>query len=123
MSAILLCQVYHKRMLERRRLSKYAAVPGDDEYNADADLELGNLDQERGVVDVEPPLYSEGAGAGVARGKSIEAELDTWDENAEDAWDEDETTGEEGGVHTPSHSSASGPSEVEPVPKIKLSKD
>lgn len=59
-------------MLERRRVRKnYTAVPGDD----DADLELG-----------------EGHENGVSGGPShptLEQEVDDWDENAEDHWDEE----------------------------------
>ncbi len=80
-------------MLERKRLAKqYAIVPGDEE----ADLELGEGvgSQESGVLASTP-------------GPSLEAEVDNWDENAEDAWDEDGVAGTDGdGPKTPSASSA-----------------
>ncbi|KAJ6441149.1 VanZ like family protein [Purpureocillium lavendulum] len=67
-----LCYWYHKRMLERRRQRKtYNAVPGED---AD-DVELGQ-DQETGVTD------------GPSRGLTLEQEVDNWDENAPDDWDD-----------------------------------
>lgn len=66
-SAIVLCNWYHKRMLERKRAARgYGAVAGDDH---ELDIELG-----------------EGIGAqetGVER-STIEEDLDRWDENAED---------------------------------------
>lgn len=73
--AVALCTWYHKRMLERRRQRKhYNAVPGEDE----ADLELGE-GHETGVVDAQ------------TRPRTLEDEVDNWDENQVDEWDEDET--------------------------------
>ena len=93
--AIALCAWYHNRMLERKRLAKnYHTVPGD----ADLDLELGE-----GVGPQESGTTSEGPG------RTVEEELDNWDENAEDAWDEEEHaagTDEGEGLKTPSASSA-----------------
>jgi hypothetical protein len=82
-------------MLERKRLAKnYHAVPGD----GDLDLELGEGigPQESGTT-------------GGAPTRTVEDELDNWDENAEDGWDEDEhTAGTDEGesLKTPSASSA-----------------
>ncbi|KAI9757639.1 MAG: hypothetical protein M4579_003363 [Chaenotheca gracillima] len=71
--ALGLCSWYHKRMLERKRQAKnYQAVPGEE------DLELGEAGlgpQESGVTDGGP---------------SLEEEVDNWDENVEDNWDEEE---------------------------------
>ncbi|KAF1920562.1 hypothetical protein BDU57DRAFT_583946 [Ampelomyces quisqualis] len=67
-SALALCNWYHKRMLERKRAARgYGAVPGED----DLDVELGESteSQESGVV--RP---------------TVDEELEHWDENAED-WD------------------------------------
>lgn len=70
-----LCSWYHKRMLERRRQQKtYNAVPGDDTE----DVELGE-GQESGIVD-----------AGPSRGRTLEEEVDNWDEHAPDDWEEEE---------------------------------
>ncbi|CAG9991446.1 unnamed protein product [Clonostachys byssicola] len=69
-----LCAWYHKRMLDRRRQRKtYNAVPGEDE----ADLELGE-GHETGVADEAP------------RSRTLEEEVDNWDENAQDDWDEED---------------------------------
>lgn len=76
-----ICTWYHKRMLERRRAARqYAAVPGDDDEAGDVELGEGIGAHETGVVD----LGSEA--------RSLEDEVDNWDENAEDAWDEDDRT-------------------------------
>jgi len=101
LAALGLSSWYHKRMLERKRINKhYMAVPADGD---DHDLELGEGlgGQESGVV------HHETAPAAV----SLEAELDNWDENAEDAWDEADqatrTNSTEGdGPKIPSASSA-----------------
>lgn len=72
-----LCSLYHKRMLERRRQRKsYTAVPGEE----DADIELGE-GQETGIVSED-----------LTRGRTLEQEVDGWDENAVDNWDEDDIT-------------------------------
>ncbi|CRK15955.1 hypothetical protein BN1723_010864 [Verticillium longisporum] len=70
-----LCTWYHKRMIERRRAQRgYGAVAGEDD-GEDLEMGVGGL-QEDGVVDA--------AGA-----RSLEDEVDNWDENAVDEWDED----------------------------------
>ncbi|TGO42114.1 hypothetical protein BHYA_0012g00290 [Botrytis hyacinthi] len=103
LAGVALCSWYHLRMLERKRLAKtYHVVPGDEEQ----DLELG-----------------EGMGAqesGVATAsRTLDEEVDNWDENMEDAWDEgeqadvvDSVEGE--GLKTPS---ASSTGEVDGDPK------
>ena len=69
-----LCTWYHKRMLERKRQRKtYNAVPGED----DEDVELGE-GHETGVIDTAP------------RGRTLEEEVDNWDEHAVDDWDDGE---------------------------------
>lgn len=82
-------------MLERKRLAKtYQIVPGDDERDLELGEGIGAGAQESGTTDASTTL---------------ENEVDNWDENVEDAWDEDEhTTGtDEGdGPKTPSASSA-----------------
>lgn len=102
LAGIALCSWYHLRMLERKRLAKtYHVVPGDE----DQDLELGEGvgAQENGVT---------------AASRTLDEEVDNWDENMEDAWDEDENAGEvdnaEEGLKTPSASSAG---EVDGDPK------
>ena len=89
LGAIALSSWYHMRMLERKRLAKnYQIVPGEE------DVELG-----------EGVGLQESGTTGVQR--SLDQEVDNWDENAPDNWDEDEPTGtDEGdGPKTPSASS------------------
>ncbi|KAI0007899.1 hypothetical protein F4779DRAFT_481038 [Xylariaceae sp. FL0662B] len=79
LAALGLCTWYHMRMLERKRLRRqYNAVPGEDA----ADLELGEGvgHQEEGVM----------SAAGNERAATLEEQVDNWDENAVDAWDDDE---------------------------------
>jgi len=98
LAALALSSWYHMRMLERKRLAKhYQVVPGDEE----ADLELGEGvgAQESGTV------------GAAAAAPTLEQEVDNWDENIDDAWDEEEhatgTDSAEGdGPKTPSASSA-----------------
>ncbi|KAK2038677.1 VanZ like family protein [Colletotrichum somersetense] len=87
-----LCSWYHKRMLERKRRTKmYQAVPGED----DADVELGE-GHETGVVDSSGAR--DGASGADTGGRSLEQEVDNWDENQVDDWDEDGADGDIGGV-------------------------
>jgi len=65
-------------MLERRRAArKYNVVPGEDE-DEEHDVELGVVGQETGSIPA-------------SQSPDVTAELDNWDENADD-WDEDEQT-------------------------------
>lgn len=73
LSGLGLCTWYHQRMLERRRARRqYNVVPGEE----DGDLELGD-GHESGVVhgNEDPP-------------RTLEDEVDNWDENAMDDWDD-----------------------------------
>lgn len=83
-------------MLERKRLAKtYHVVPGDE----DQDVELGEGAgaQESGVTDAP---------------RTLDDEVDNWDENIEDAWDEDDNAdGAEG--EASKKPSASSPGEVD----------
>ncbi|RSL90665.1 hypothetical protein CDV31_015635 [Fusarium ambrosium] len=71
-----LCTWYHKRMLERKRQRRrYTAVPGEDQ----GDVELGE-GHETGVVE------------GPSRSRTLEEEVDNWDENhIDEDWDEEES--------------------------------
>lgn len=81
LAGIGLCSWYHKRMLERKRQRKtYNAVPGEDT----GDVELGE-GHETGVDD------------GPSRGRTLEDEVDNWDENAPDDWEEEDVTAGAGG--------------------------
>ncbi|RCI11346.1 hypothetical protein L249_7605 [Ophiocordyceps polyrhachis-furcata BCC 54312] len=69
-----LCSWYHRRMLERRRKRKqYTAVPDEE------GVEL-SPDHEAGVTD------------GPSLPRTLEEEVDNWNENAADDWDGDITT-------------------------------
>ncbi|KAK3486627.1 uncharacterized protein B0T23DRAFT_229783 [Neurospora hispaniola] len=104
-----LCGWYHKRMLERRRVRKYTAVPtGEDIPEGDVDLELGEVrrsgEHEEGVVvaaaaaaSVPAAAASPAAATATAKNMSLEEELDNWDENAVDAWDDGDDVGDVGG--------------------------
>ncbi|KAI9147748.1 hypothetical protein HJFPF1_12779 [Paramyrothecium foliicola] len=72
-----ICTWYHQRMLDRRRQRKvYNAVPGEDVD----DVELGD-GHETGIVE------------GSSRSRTLEEEVDNWDENAVDQWDDDNEQG------------------------------
>ncbi|KAI0096295.1 hypothetical protein GGR51DRAFT_543708 [Nemania sp. FL0031] len=77
-----LCSWYHQRMLERKRQRRYSAVPGDEPTDLELGEGLGLGEQEEGItsVDAEP----------AARTRTLEEEVDNWDENAVDNWDEDD---------------------------------
>ncbi|KAG5924380.1 hypothetical protein E4U61_000655 [Claviceps capensis] len=78
-----LCSLYHKRMLERKRNQKaYNAVPGEDEE----DVELRAC-QETGITVAD--VHS-------SQPRSLEEEVDNWDENATDKWDNEEGTASAG---------------------------
>ncbi|KAG5945180.1 hypothetical protein E4U59_006276 [Claviceps monticola] len=78
-----LCSLYHKRMLERKRNQKaYNAVPGEDEE----DVELMAC-QETGITVAD--VHS-------SQPRSLEEEVDNWDENATDEWDNEEGTASAG---------------------------
>ncbi len=101
LAGVALCSWYHLRMLERKRLAKqYQVVPGED------DLELGEGVglQESGTVSA-----AAAAGAPAPPARTLDEEVDNWDENLEDNWDDEEhatTDSAEGaGPNTPSASS------------------
>lgn len=92
LAALGLCSWYHKRMLERRRSRKhYDAVPGEE---GDEDVELGETvfggEQEQGVVVGEPEGAAHTSNGGGKGSSTLEEEVDNWDENAVDAWEEDD---------------------------------
>lgn len=88
-----LCSWYHKRMLDRRRSRKqYGAIPGGE---GGEDIELGDPvfggDHEEGVIVSEPESSVPGTSTGAGKGSmTLEEEVDNWDENVVDAWDEDD---------------------------------
>ncbi|KAJ6019035.1 hypothetical protein N7499_009811 [Penicillium canescens] len=78
LSAIGLCGWYHRRMMERRRQSRYGLMEDGTE-----DVELGGVanSSRRESVTMGPQE------SGVT---SLEQEVDNWDENAVDNWDTEE---------------------------------
>lgn len=75
LGAIGLCGWYHRRMMERRRQSRYGLM--DD----------GTQDIELGGVDGNSSRDSEVIGPQESGVMSLEQEVDNWDENAVDNWD------------------------------------
>ncbi|KIV94637.1 hypothetical protein PV10_02385 [Exophiala mesophila] len=87
LAALGLCSAYHKRAAERRRKAKYSVLTDE------GDLELGE-----GVNgDVARPGDDPDLETGVtAAPRTVEEELDNWDENVPDeAWDDDDNTSAE----------------------------
>ena len=103
LAALFLASQYHRRAAERRRKAKYSALTGDGLEGED--LELG----EGANGDLRRPNTEDQETGTVAR--TVEEELDNWDENApDDAWDEDDdaTTSGQNTKVTPSTSSVEG---------------
>lgn len=96
-AAVGLCAWYHKRMLERKRVRKYTAVPTGEGGEGGEDLELGEgpgigggSGSGSGLGGHEEGVIG-GSGAEGQRGSlTLEEEVDNWDENDVDAWDEDD---------------------------------
>ncbi|CAI7577246.1 unnamed protein product [Penicillium pancosmium] len=82
LGAIGICGWYHRRMLERRRASRYGMVDG----NADDDVELGTGVGARSREE-------EGMGPQESGVTNLEQEVDNWDENAVDNWDTEDGPG------------------------------
>ncbi|KAK4458555.1 hypothetical protein QBC42DRAFT_276526 [Cladorrhinum samala] len=101
-----LCSWYHKRMLERKRVRRYTAVPGEEgqEEEEEEDLELGEglgvgaRDEEEGHEEgvVTAAVAPAAADGGQKKSTSLEEEVDNWDENEIDAWDEEDDLGDLG---------------------------
>jgi len=102
--ALGLASWYHRRSAERRRRAKYSVLEGNVQ-DGEEDVELGEGSGLRGG-DSEP----ERENGIIAAPKTVEEELDNWDENAEDeAWDEDDaTTGDSAGAKITPESSSVG---------------
>lgn len=73
LGAIGLCGWYHRRMLDRRRKTRYNMME-----NGEEDVELGG---------VGPSHDDEGLGPQENGVMNLEREVDNWDENAVDNWD------------------------------------
>ncbi|KAL5334031.1 hypothetical protein BJX70DRAFT_35474 [Aspergillus crustosus] len=79
LGAVGLCSWYHRRMLERRRKSRFGSL-GE---NGAEDVELG----------LSPGHDEDGLGAQESGVMNIEQEVDNWDENAVDNWDTEDGDG------------------------------
>jgi len=92
-------------MLERRRRNKqhYDAVPGGEEdleglEGGERDLELGEGfgQQETGRIEGEGSAAAAStAQAGEGAKRTVTEELDNWDENVEDEWEEADADADE----------------------------
>ena len=117
LAALGLASGYHKRSVERRRRAKYSALTGEGvEIGDEEDLELGegmgvgagaggtgSAVQETGVVSIDGPK------------RTVEEELDHWDENQPDDWSDEENADITNGViakMTPATSSADSSEEL-----------
>ncbi|KAK2754065.1 hypothetical protein FQN54_007234 [Arachnomyces sp. PD_36] len=95
LGAVGLCSWYHRRMLERRRKARFGTLV---DGAATDDVELG-----------VNPSSSSGLGAQESGTTTLEQEVDNWDENAVDNWEDgDDADGDGNGPKTPGSSSADG---------------
>lgn len=108
-----LCTTYHKRQLERRRRAKYSALTGDGLAEEEMELDESGtgIPQHRVNPEDVEALAADGQETGILRQLSatvpaetktktkqtVEEEVDNWDENAEDEWDDDDDIGVAGG--------------------------
>lgn len=107
LSALALANAYARRAAERRRRAKFAALLGE----GDADVELG---EGPGIGAAGDELGRTGGQETGVVARTVEEELDNWDENVpDDAWDEDEDDGLGAKKMTPATSTA-GSEEVTP---------
>lgn len=88
--AVGLCNWYHRRMMERRRQSRYGMMEEGTE-----DVELGVVGNSRRDSETMDPQES-----GVM---SLEQEVDNWDENAVETWDTEEAPSPEREAAPPSY--------------------
>lgn len=106
LGALGLANAYARRAAERRRRAKFAALLGEGD-----DLELG---EGPGIGEANGDLGGPSAQESGVMQRSVEEELDNWDENIpDDAWDEDDEDGPGGKKMTPATSSA-GSEDVTP---------
>ncbi len=104
LAALGLASAYHRRSLERRRKAKYSALTGEG-IEGEQDLELGEAGIGLGLSNAGRDESQQTEVTPIAP-KTIEEELEHWDENAEDdAWDEDDDRSTAGTKITPASSS------------------
>ncbi|KAL1957980.1 hypothetical protein VTO42DRAFT_5372 [Malbranchea cinnamomea] len=80
LGAIGLCTWYHKRMLERRRKARFGALL--EEAHEDVELGLSSVNEENHIGPQETGVTT------TTTTRTLEQEVDNWDENAVDEWDE-----------------------------------
>lgn len=91
LAALALATAYHRRSAERRRRAKYSALTGEGIDVDDLELGVSAIRPEPGSTEDEAGQQT---GFVSTAAKSVEEELDHWDENAEDdIWDEDDAMG------------------------------
>lgn len=124
LAGLALCSWYHKRMLERRRLRRYRAVStagnGDRDRDgvvvgaAEGDLELGEgpgiVGAAGGHEEGVTAVGTTGPGDG-QRTTTLEEEVDNWDENAVDAWDDGDDSGDAAAAAAPGKGAEAGGSQ------------
>lgn len=128
LAALGLATSYHKRSIERRRRAKYSALTGEGIEDDDEDLELGEgpgLGSSRTAAhEDEPGVVSlDGPRASVSKTKTVEEELDNWDENQPDDWDgddDDNTTTNDGTTAKMTPATSSADSSEEPRKKLAV---
>jgi len=88
--ALGLASAYHRRAAERRRRAKYSALAGEGLEGEDLELGEGpGISAANG--DLARTTDGQETGVVAAPHKSVEEELENWDENLpDDAWDDDE---------------------------------
>ena len=115
LAALGLASAYHRRAAERRRLAKYSALTGDGLEGEDLELgegANGTLGTRSGGEDEQE--------TGVVPARTVEEELDNWDENAQDdQWDDDDDTTATTQNTKPTPSASSVASE-EPPKKVAM---
>ncbi|KAJ6143339.1 hypothetical protein N7471_002792 [Penicillium samsonianum] len=89
--AVGLCNWYHRRMMERRRQSRYGM------------MEDGTEDVELGGVTGNSRRDSEVMGPQESGVMDLEQEVDNWDENAVETWDTEDAPGPEREAAPPSY--------------------
>ena len=106
LAAVGIAALYQRRAAERRRRAKYSALTGEGIEGEDVELGTGP----------GPAITDDGQETGVvAVPKTVEEELDNWDENAVDeTWDEDDdaTTADSAGMKMTPASSSAGDEDV-----------
>ncbi|KAK6376345.1 hypothetical protein LTS17_006940 [Exophiala oligosperma] len=116
LAALGLCSAYHRRSAERRRKAKYSALASDGLEGEDLELAEGSGGGDELGRPSRPA--DDGQETGVVA-RSVEDELDNWDENVPDEpWDDDDdvTTSQ----HTKATPSTSSVGSEEPPKKMAV---